>query len=90
MNHEGEHVTKSISEASFLYLNGALLLCAIDNRGYESFTFDNKDDCARHLAEQFYENATAPARELFIAQGTLRQEASKARQQQREQNGKAG
>lgn len=83
MNHEGEHVTKSISEASFLYLNGARLLCAIDDRGFECFSFEDETEHARHLAEQFYEGATAPARELFIAQSTLRQEASKARAQMR-------
>ena len=80
---ENEFSTRSIGEAAYLYANGALLLCAIDGRGFEHFTFDNKGGCARRLAEQFYEDAPAPARTLFIAQGTLRQEASKARQRQR-------
>jgi hypothetical protein len=79
MTLENEYTTKSIGEAAYLYLNGAVLLCAIDGRGFECFSFDDKDDCARHLAEQFYEGATAPARELFIAQSTLRQEATRAR-----------
>jgi hypothetical protein len=82
--NENEYATKSIGEAAYLYANGAVLLCAIDSRGFEHFTFENKDDCTRRLAEQFYEDAAAPARTLFLAQGTLRQEASKARAQVRQ------
>jgi len=81
---ENEYVTRSINEASFLYLNQAVLISAIDDKGYESFIFDDKDDFARHLAEQFYEEASAPARALLAALGQLRKEASQARQQRRQ------
>jgi hypothetical protein len=78
-----EYSTKNAGEAAFLYMNGAQLHAAIDSRGYEHFTFDNKDESARRLAEQFYEDAPAPARTLFAALGQLRHEASQARRAQR-------
>jgi hypothetical protein len=56
-----EYSTRSANEAAFCYLNGAVLITAIDDRGFESFTFANENDCALHLAEKFYEGATAPA-----------------------------
>ena len=76
-----EYTTRSLSEAGYLYMNGALLVSAIDSKRREEFTFDNKDDCARHLAEQFYEDATAPARTYGLALGQLRQEVTRARRQ---------
>ena len=76
---KGEYTTRSMTEAGYLYLNGALLLSVIDSRRCEEFTFDNKDDCARRLAEQFYEDATAPARTYGLALGQLRHEVTQAR-----------
>ena len=76
-----EYTTRSINEAAFLYLNGAQLLAAIDSRGFESFSFANKDDCARRLAEGYYEDTTAPARSLLAALGQLRVEATTARRE---------
>lgn len=76
---EQEYSTRSLAEAAYLYLNGAQLLSAIDSRRCEEFTFGNKDDCARHLAEQFYDDATVPARIYGIALGQLRHEVTQAR-----------
>jgi hypothetical protein len=80
---EDEYTTRDIGAAAFIYLNGAQLLTAIDSRGYESFSFDNKGDSALRLAEQFYEDATAPARSLIAASVQLRTEATTARRQKR-------
>jgi hypothetical protein len=79
---EQEYTTRSMTEAAYLYLNGAQLVSAIDSRRCEEFTFGNKDDCARHLAEQFYEDATVPARTYGLALAQLRQEVSRARRAQ--------
>lgn len=79
---ENQYSTRSLGEAAYLHLNGLQLLSAIDNRHCDCFSFDNKDNCARRLAAQFYEDATAPARPLSIAMGELRREASQARRQQ--------
>jgi hypothetical protein len=81
MMEEKEYNTRNICEAAYAYLNGAQLLTAIDSRGYEDFAFDNKGDSARHLAEQFYEDGTAPARPLLDALGQLRLEVTQARRQ---------
>ena len=78
---EQEYSTRSIAEAAYLYLNGAQLVSAIDSRRCEEFTFGNKDDCVRHLAEQFYEDAPAPARTYGLALGQLRHEVTQARRQ---------
>jgi hypothetical protein len=78
---EQEYTTRSLGESSFLYLNGAQLLTAIDSRGFDSFTFADKDGSARRLAEQFYADATAPARSLLLAMTQLRSEGSKARRE---------
>ena len=78
---EQEYSTRSIAEAAYLYLNGAQLVSAIDSRRCEEFTFGNKDDFARHLAEQFYEDGAVPARTYGIALGQLRQEVTQARRQ---------
>jgi hypothetical protein len=77
-----EYSTRSITEAAYLYLNGAQLISAVDSRRCEKFTFDNKDDCTRRLAEGYYEDATAPARTYALALGQLRQEVIRARRQQ--------
>ena len=79
---EQEYSTRSINEAAYLYLNEAQLVSVIDSRRCEEFTFSNKDDCARRLAEQFYENATVEARTYGLALAQLRQEVSRARRAQ--------
>ena len=78
---EQEYTTRSAAEGAFLFVNGAALLSAIDSRGFESFTFADKDGSARRLVEQFYADATAPARSLLLAMRQLRDEASKARRE---------
>lgn len=76
---DSAYTTRSLGEAGFLYLNQVQLLSAIDDRGYDYFTFDNKDNCARRLVEQFYAGATAGARELSLAMSQLRRESTQAR-----------
>ncbi len=78
-----EYSTRSITEAAYLYLNGALLISAIDSRRREEFTFGDKDDCARRLSEEFYGDATAPARTYALALGQLRHEVARARREQK-------
>jgi hypothetical protein len=84
MKLNDEYSTRSANEAAYVYLNGAVLISAIDERGFETFCFDNKDDFARHLAEKFYEGGTAPARDLLAALAQLRRESSQARRQQQQ------
>jgi hypothetical protein len=43
MNEDDEYTTRSIFLAAYLYVNGALLVSAIDRDRRESFSFENKD-----------------------------------------------
>ena len=78
MNDE-EYGTNNIGEASYLYQGGVQLLTAINPQGFEYFVFGNKDNVARRLVEEYYEDAAAPARSLFTAMGRLRREVTLAR-----------
>ena len=80
-----EYETGSIYEASYVYLSGVSLVTAFSpdgRRGSTRFIFDNKDDQARRVAEAYYGGATAPARELFLSLGRLKDEATRAIGQQ--------
>jgi len=74
-----EYSTRSVSLGAFIYLNEVRLISAIDAKGYDYFTFDDAGGCASRLAEQFCEDAPAPARTYSIALNQLRRESSDAR-----------
>jgi hypothetical protein len=81
----GEYETGSIYEAAFIYVSGVLLVAAVSPDGRIAsarFIFDDKDRQAQRLSESYYGGATAPARELFLALGRLKDEATHARGQQ--------
>ncbi len=80
-----EFETGSIYEAAYVYFSGISLVTAFSpdgQRGSTRFIFDNKDDQAQRVSDAYYGGATAPARELFLALGRLKDEASRARGQQ--------
>jgi hypothetical protein len=74
-----EYTTRNISLAAYIYLNEVLLLSAIDDRGFDCFTFAGKDGTAARLAEEFRSDVSAPARSYSVACATLRKEAVQAR-----------
>jgi hypothetical protein len=76
---DGEFSTKNIHLAAFLYLHESLLISAIDQRGFEHFVFEDKDGCARRLAEEFMADAAAPAMSYSKALTQLRKETVQAR-----------
>ena len=74
-----EYTTRNLSLAAYLYLHETLLISTIDGRGFDCYTFADKDGSAGRLAEEFLADATAPARTYSVALHQLRRESSDAR-----------
>ena len=74
-----EYTTRSVSLAAFIYLNEVRLISAIDAKGFDYYVFDDTGGNATRLAEQFCEDAPAPARTYSVALNQLRRESSDAR-----------
>lgn len=66
-------------EASFVYAHGVQLIAVTYDKG-PRFEFENKDNLARTMAENFYEDASTPGRSLLQAFGDLRKEITRASQ----------
>ena len=76
---DGTYTTRNISLASFIYFHEVPLLSAIDEQGFECFSFEDKDGCARRLAEGFKADGAVPAMSYSKALTQLRRETVAAR-----------
>jgi len=79
-----EYIPKSIYEGAYLYANGIPLVSVIFRKECRNatFIFDNKDGIARRVSDEYFSDASTPARSLFSALGQLKEEANRAKPKQ--------
>jgi hypothetical protein len=75
---EAEYTARNVFEGAFLYCKGARLLTVQGIPGRAKWVFDNKDNFAGRIAQDYITDAAAPALSLFRAFGDLKKEADAA------------
>jgi hypothetical protein len=75
---EAEYIARNVFEGAFLYCKGARLLTVQGTPGRAKWVFDNKDNFAGRIAQDYITDAPVPGKSLFEAFHQLKREADAA------------